>query len=94
MFTLKSASLVAVASHISQLQRDSNTGLKLYRISEELRSRALGAEDGPTSKTGKAEPILFECKFTEGSQYLLVVVPKILLSQVFHESILNYSNPQ
>lgn len=55
LFTLNSASLVAVGSHVSQLQRDSNTGLKLYRISEELRSRALGTEDGPTSKTGTVE---------------------------------------
>ena len=76
--SLNSASLVAVASHISQLQRHSNTGLKLYRISEELR--------------GPIEPILLECKFIGGNQYL-VFVPKILLSQVLHASTLDCSHP-
>lgn len=79
MFTLKSASLVAVASHISQLQKDSNTGLKLYKISEELR--------------GPIEPILLECKFIGGNQYLVAFVPKILLSQLLHASALDCSKP-
>lgn len=57
MFALKSSSLVAVGSHISQLQRDSNTALKLYKISEELRSRAFLADDVATSKTGKVQPV-------------------------------------
>lgn len=79
LFTLKSASLVAVASHISQLKKDSNTGLKLYKISEELR--------------GPIEPILLECKFIGGNQYLVAFVPKILLSQLLHASALNCSKP-
>ena len=70
---------MAVASHISQLQRDSNTGLKLYRNSEELR--------------GPIEPILLECKLIGGNQHLVVFVPKILLSQVLHAQALDCSNP-
>lgn len=58
---------MAVGSHNSLLQRDRNTGLKLYRISEELTSRAFLAEDEPTIETGKVEPVLFECKFIGGS---------------------------
>ena len=42
------------------------------------------AEDGPTSETDKAETVLIESRFTEGSQYpvtfvIVVVVLKILL---------------
>ena len=47
--------------------------------------QGLLAEDGPTSETDKAETVLIESRFTEGSQYpvtfviVVVVVLKILL---------------
>lgn len=66
-------------------RRDSNTGLKLYRVSEEFGPRAFGDEDEPSNQSGKAQPVLFECKFIRKSQYFYcrcccVVLPKILLS--------------